>query len=127
MYEGALSQAVQRHVAVSPVPGTLHRLYETWVLAPLARLYLYGPALGGWGFWNGLDVAVICSHKTHLLPEFWQAHPTECLQLIGQGFYGVLVLGETLVYFLGLAWVLRRVAAGGWTLLSKGCSRKVHG
>lgn len=129
MYELALTHAVKEAATTVIQPGMTNiglvssepsltghliryaqKVYEYVVLVPLARLYLHGPSLGGWGFWNGLDLSVICSQKTNLLPEFWKSHPTECIQLVSKGFYGVLVLLETVTYFL-LIWVILRCVA----------------
>jgi hypothetical protein len=78
---------------------TVHSIYEKLILSPLARLYLYGPSLGGWGFWNGLGMHVICAQKTNLLPDFWEHHPFECAQIVSKQFYSSVVFIETFVYF----------------------------
>lgn len=112
MYELVLHKVMQDATAVSNPPYPLFEYliqyiqiaYEKIIVYPLMRLLLHGPSLGGWGFWNGLDLSVICSQKTNLLPEFWQSHPAECVQLVSKGFYGAIVLVETVVYFL-LIWV----------------------
>ena len=78
----------------------IHKPYEYLILSPLARLYLYGPALGGWGFWNGMDLSIICAQKTQLSPEFWNDHPYECIQIVSRNFYSVVVLCETVLYFM---------------------------
>jgi hypothetical protein len=119
MYDVVLSRAVERaavwNMGQAAIPATfldhiwhyVHVVYEYAVLSPLARLYLYGPSFGGWGFWNGLGLHVICSQKTNLLPEFWQSHPTECIQIVSKNFYGMIVLFETLCYFL-ILWVFAK-------------------
>ena len=80
-------------------PSIFNKIYEYIVLSPLARLYLYGPSWGTFGFWNGMDTTIICSQKTQLSSSFWEEHPHECLQLISKHFYGTVVLFETIVYF----------------------------
>lgn len=120
MYDVVLTRAIERaavwnvgHAVITPVTYLdyiwhyAHKVYEYAVLAPLARLYLYGPSFGGWGFWNGLGLHVICSQKTNLLPEFWQTHPAECIQIVSKNFYGMIVLVETLCYFL-ILWVFAK-------------------
>ena len=90
----------------------MQQVYEAVVLAPLARLYLYGPAWGPWGFWSGLDLPAICTQKTHVSSAFWEYHPDEGLRVISKDFYSLVVLGETLLYFV-LVWGLLRVACQG--------------
>ena len=80
--------------------STFYKLYGYIILSPLARLYLHGPSWGTFGFWNGIDVAVICSQKTQLSPSFWEEHPRECLQLVSKQFFGTVVLFETIIYFI---------------------------
>ena len=81
------------------IHGAIQSVYEKLFLMPLARLYLYGPSLGGWGFWNGIKLHVICAQKTNLLPDFWEHHPFECAQLVSKQFYSSIILIETFVYF----------------------------
>jgi hypothetical protein len=121
--ELALTNAVERAAAwkdFSPVlmPTTLpeyityyvHKSYEYVILSPLARLYLHGPSWGGMGFWNGLGLHVICSQKTNLMPEFWQTHPMECIQIVSKSFYSLVVLIETLFYFFFLWIILKGIS-----------------
>lgn len=112
----ALVRAIQRASEWAITKDTLpsHRIYQYiqlaydyTVLSPLARLYLYGPSLGGWGFWNGMDLSMICAQKTNISLEFWQTHSAECIQLISRHFYGIVVLVETLFYFI-IMWALLR-------------------
>jgi hypothetical protein len=85
---------------------TIYRqLYTYVILSPLARLYLFGPSWGTFGFWSGIDVTVICSQKTNLPPTFWQEHPHECVEIISKQFYGTVVLFETIFYF-GIMWFI---------------------
>jgi hypothetical protein len=79
--------------------------YEWLVLTPLARLYMFGPSVGGIGFWGGQDISEICAQKTNLSSEFWKENSFECFQLISKNFYGMVVLCESIFYFL-LLWKL---------------------
>lgn len=83
----------------------VRKTYEYIVLTPLSRLFLLGPSLGGFGFWNGQRIEDICAQKTTLPAEFWKEHQIECIQLISKSFYGIVVLFETVIYFF-LVWFL---------------------
>lgn len=81
--------------------GWKHVVYMTYnkiVLTPLARLYLWGPHLNGWGFWAGKALHDICAQMTHMPSDFWIHHPDECMQVISKSFYSNIILIETCVY-----------------------------
>jgi hypothetical protein len=73
--------------------------YHRWFILPVAKLYLWGPGLGGWGFWGGMDMSEICAHKTTLNSAFWRQHPDECAEIVSRHVYSVAILIETIVYF----------------------------
>ena len=80
------------------------KIYEFIILTPLARLYLHGPSWGTIGFWNGVDINIICAQKTQLSVSFWENNSSECLTLITKQFYGMIVMFETICYFFML-WI----------------------
>jgi hypothetical protein len=83
------------------------QVYHHVVLYPLAKLYMYGPTLNGWGFWGGQDISHICAQKTSLDAEFWKHHPHECIEIIGKNFYAFVILMETLIYFRLLLYAIQ--------------------
>lgn len=88
---------------------TLQQMYQQWILSPLARLYLWGPTLGGWGFWGGMDMADICAQKTTLGADFWKKNSEQCAHLVTKQFYSLTVLVETLTYFYGVYFLYKYV------------------
>lgn len=105
----------QSHFTVSPTTEAwswshlMYSTYSKWILSPLARLYLWGPTLGGWGFWGGMEMADICAQKTTLAAEFWKHHPEQCVHLVTKQFYSVTVLVETLTYFYGVYFLYKYI------------------
>lgn len=76
----------------------LIQLYKTFVVKPLARLYLWGPRWGNWGFWGGQTLHDICAQITSVSSDFWIKHPDECLVVISKSFYSLLILFESILY-----------------------------
>lgn len=74
------------------------KTYQILVINPLARLYMYGPAIFGWGFWAGQTIEDICAAKTNVPAQFWSDHPVECWMLIERQFNGFVIVIETLLY-----------------------------
>ena len=77
-----------------------NKIYETIILTPLARLYIYGPSLSGWGFWGGLEINDICAQKTNTPADFWKSNHQECIRIVSKSFYGLVVLIESIFYFI---------------------------
>jgi len=106
-----------RRVSTSAPAQALQRVSKaalhTWVVAPLASLYLRGPRVVG--CWGGQDPAEICSQ---LLPPtqvaFWESTPEtqrECLRVIERDFDAWMLLLATTLYFAAAWWVLTHVYA----------------
>ena len=78
----------------------LNFLYFYLFLMPYARLYLQGPYLWGFGFWNGLSPAEICirlSGPSGPGPEHYTRYPDICMDMIERDIAAKLVFLETLV------------------------------
>jgi len=88
---------------------TCDAIYSKLVLTPLARLYLWGPGMGGWGFWGGVDIHNICAQKTSLAAEFWAEHTEECVELVGKHFFSFVVVLQTVFYFILLFWIAKKI------------------
>lgn len=125
----ALVRVVERasvwetNVPHNSIITTVQSLYEKFILSPLARLYLYGPSWGGWGFWNGLTLPVICAQKTNLLPEFWEHNSFECAQIVSKQFYSSIVFIETFLYFV-IIWCSMKLT---WRYLKNKLVSNHHG
>ena len=82
------------------VSSISYNIYSTVILKGLARLYVYGPAIGNLGGWQGKQPQTICSQLTLSNEEFWLKNIEECHRIISQHFYSWVVLFEMLIYFL---------------------------
>lgn len=85
--------------AIKVLVSALLMFVRVVYVAPLTHLYMYGPALHGWGFWQGQHNADICAALTHGSAEFWaktSAAAAECSVLIDHHQYA-FVLGVTSV------------------------------
>ncbi len=81
--------------------------------APLRWLYLQGPALGGWGFWEGRPPGDICAELTHLPAEHFLNEPEGAAQC------GSLVERKFVAFCLGAT------AVSGTALMVAVCSQSV--
>jgi hypothetical protein len=66
--------------------------------APLCNLYLNGPSLGGWGFWESKPFPDICAQLTNVPSLHWEHHLDACKALINRRFDGILVSVYFLIY-----------------------------
>ena len=64
-------------------------------------LYLHGPALNGYGFWQGQDYVDICTSSTGARSKFWASNPEECNALVLRKVNGFVVM----VYSILVAYV----------------------
>lgn len=99
------------------VPGPLQTFGQwmktTWVaklllwiyfhlfLKPFARLYLLGPYLWGYGFWNGLPAAEICTRLSGASgpgADHYAQYPALCYDMIERDIEAKLVFVETLIF-----------------------------
>lgn len=71
---------------------------------PIRQLYLRGPALFGYGFWEGLDESDVCSRLTGVLSAHWKQHTLECEAVIERKLESIHVL----CLFATYAWILYR-------------------
>jgi len=72
--------------------------YSMIIVAPLYRLYSYGPTTVG--LWGGKEDVDICAELTASPSTFWENHPVECTDLIQSKFMAFRVTVELMVYFL---------------------------
>ena len=82
---------------------------------PLRLLYLRGPELAGYGFWEGRSNGEICNQLTGVSASHWTAtaaNALDCSSLIERKF-GSLLIG---VYFAMYIFILTTVA---WTLIRR--------
>lgn len=82
--------------------------------APLRWLYLFGPSLLGWGFWEGKTAAEVCSRLTNVEAAFWERdlNRGQCLELIEAKVHafsiGAVVVA---VWMIVVLWIGMKIAA----------------
>jgi hypothetical protein len=93
----------------------LSQIYEHLINIPLGHVYLHGPAINGFGFWEGLAFEDICAELTKVPARHWIHNTDECHGLIGRHQHafviGVLLvvmifLFLHLLYFLFVRWFM---------------------
>ena len=72
----------------------------------LAIMYFMGPSLMGLGFWNGYSVRQICIETSKMTPEFWEAHNTDCIELVNNKFIFFMKIITTLLTQCGVIYTL---------------------
>lgn len=82
------------------VSVTIGNFYEVLVVRILARLYLLGPNVAGYGFWEGRPPEDICSSMSGNSPDFWRRNMEECQDMIGRRFHSWMVFVEVIIYIL---------------------------
>lgn len=68
---------------------------------PLLMLYMHGPTLNGFGFWEGRSLSDICSVLTNVPSLHWTAsrdNVLECASLIDRKFQSLMVMLYFVVY-----------------------------
>ena len=75
---------------------------EFLVEGPFMYLYLHGPSLLGYGFWEGKDAATICSEMTGAPSDHWAANADACDGLITRKFQAGLVFVYFLLYIISI-------------------------
>ena len=93
-----------RSILFNPVLTTL----LSYVLdQPLFEMYMYGPALGGWGFHEGKAHSLICAEYTGIPELHWLQNGMECETLIMRKFNALLVtihFALWVMLLLGFVW-----------------------
>jgi hypothetical protein len=75
---------------------------------PLRQLYLEGPALQDWGFWEGKDFVDICAQLTGVSAKMWETNFGACSNLIERKFRA-FVLGVYTVFYVIVLYKLAEV------------------
>lgn len=81
---------------------TYVRLYSWIVWLPLMQLYLKGPTLHGYGFWNGKADRDICAQLSNLSSDAFHRDPYSCFRLLFQHVDSFLIA----THFLTLLFLL---------------------
>jgi hypothetical protein len=78
---------------------TIARIYNSVIIQPLQRLYLFGPEFMQFGFWSGKTPSEICQSVTTYSESFWLANADQCEDIIEKKFLSFRVTVEVIVYF----------------------------
>lgn len=83
------------------------------ITSPLRFIYLHGPSLAGFGFWNGVPYSQICAQITKVDNEHWKDHSFACQSLIDRQVdaFVVSVLLGMMITFIA-QWVLKTTVTG---------------
>ena len=73
---------------------------DVFLRIPLERLYMHGPALSGWGFWEGKRVEDICAELTRVPADRWELMRLECEDLVKRQFKSFYVATTFSLYAL---------------------------
>ncbi len=101
-------------------------IYTISFVLPLTLLYLQGPLLAGFGFYQGKSLIDICSVITKVEAAFWAQHTEKCNDLIYLQVNSFIltchmsIIGVLLLIFLGLYifdWIWNRMTFNVMTLL----------
>ena len=73
---------------------------DVFLRIPLERLYMHGPALSGWGFWEGKRIEDICAELTRVPADRWELMRSECEALVWRQFKSFYVATTFSLYAL---------------------------
>ena len=83
------------------------------VTSPLKFVYLSGPSLAGFGFWNGVPYSQICAQLTRVETDHWKENAVACQSLVDRqvdAFVVSLLLGVVLA--IVIKWILKTLLEG---------------
>src|SRR5579872_314361 len=78
----------------------LHLLFRVFLFNPIRFIYLNGPSLGGFGFWNGQDLPDICNQLSKGVGtvKFWTKNFDQCELEIEKQVIALCILVWFLVF-----------------------------
>jgi len=89
--------------------------YTLWytIGKPLVGLYMHGPTLMGYGFWEGRSLPEICSTLTGVDAIYWatEAQSAQCTELVARKAVSYVVRSFTMVIVTVSLYV---IAVGTW-------------
>ena len=78
-------------------------IFFNFMETPLLQVYLFGPSLGGYGFWQGAELQDICTQLTSVPGRHWDENIDECAALVYNRFEGYLVVFYVVIYIYTIA------------------------
>lgn len=86
-------------------------LLDTIFYSPLRTLYLKGPQIGPYGFWQGKPLADICATLTPTSALFWLTNMAECERIVEERMDSMIIVVSVSLQFF----ILYRVTTGFFT------------
>ena len=105
--------------ALNAVRFILHYAVEL----PLLALYLNGPQLNGFGFWEGLSLAEICARLTGVESRMWDSNMDMCQDLVQRKFGAFLISCYFAMYVVVMLTVLQVSLKSCWRRATR-CGNK---
>lgn len=88
--------------------GLLSLLYRILLFNPLKFIYLHGPFLGGYGFWNGVEPSDICAQLSKGVPaRFWLDNIDQCEEQIDKQIVAMCISVWIIVFIAACYFVLQ--------------------
>lgn len=90
----------------------LYVAYYWMVVFPFSRLYIYGPNLRGFGFWNGITCSEICAHlsgSSGPSVHHFLKNEDECYEMIHRDFSSKLIFLEVMILYPILVYLIFRL------------------
>jgi hypothetical protein len=98
-------------------------IYEYIIIRPLKNLYIHGPMIMNFGFWQGRKNEEICRDLTQQSELFWKEHHLECKYIIDNHFHSYLTFFETIFYFYCLFKMLKCLQ---YFVITNSCPPRTH-
>lgn len=97
-------------IDIDDVFRVLSRLETAWIKEPMMTLYLNGPCIHGFGFWEGKAVSDICAAIAQSTSaSFWNDNTTTCLEIISKRFLSYYLLWKAACIILVLIITMQKV------------------
>lgn len=86
----------------------VHWMYLCLLFNPLKFIYLHGPSLKGFGFWNGLELSDICTQLSKGVgsARFWRDHMDECEAQVDKEVLALCIFMWIILFSLACAGAL---------------------
>lgn len=94
------------------------------IATPVRILYLRGPSLSGFGFWEGKESEGICSQLSNVPASFWADHRTECETLIERKLDSIVVATSVSLY-VGVVMVVG-LYFGAWLFIVRPVTSEIR-
>lgn len=115
--------ALYRYVSSACFSASAY-MVDLFIGFPVRSLYLKGPSISGIGFWEGRDIAGICSYFSNLPATFWLTHIRECTEMIDKKLDAIVISVSVGIYvsvIVGLA-----LYFGAWVFIVRPITNEIR-